>query len=381
MNRRIYLDYCATTPIHSSVQSAMLRVLDADFGNPSSLHWAGKDVRRLVDQARSDVANGIGCRPEEIVFTSGATESDNLALFGTLSLFPSEDAHLITSAIEHHAILHAAHRLEQQGYTVTYLPVDGCGVVNPEDVRQAIRPQTRLISIMSVNNEVGTIQPIAEIGKIAREHGVRFHTDAVQSIGLFDVNVDELNVDMLSLSAHKIYGPKGIGALYVRSGSELSPMIFGGPQEYSLRAGTENVPGIAGLGAAMNLVRGRRAEERARLAGLRRHLVNGLETLGSEVSVNGAEETTAPHVVSVSFTGVDAEMLQIRLNNDGLAVSLGSACNSKSIELSHVLTAMHLPRERIESTLRISTGMHTTLAEIECLLGTLAQALARAVIR
>lgn len=368
MSDRIYLDYCATTPVHSSVLNAMLRVLDADFGNPSSLHWAGKDVRDVMAQSRLDVANGLGCRPEEIVFTSGATEADNLALFGTLRLYPRNEAHLITSAIEHHAILHAARRLEQEGYGVTYLPVDEHGLVDPEDVRKALRPQTKLISIMSINNEIGSIQPLAEIGGLARAHGVRFHTDAVQAVGLFDVNVDELNTDLLSLSAHKIYGPKGIGALYVRSGTELAPMMFGGPQEHSLRAGTENVPGIVGLGAAMNLVREHRAEERVRLMMLRQYLVSRLRALGPGVIVNGGEETSAPHVVSVSFTGVDAEMMQIRLNDDGIAVSLGSACNSKSIEPSHVLTAMHLSQEQIESTLRISLGMPTTKDELDILL-------------
>lgn len=381
MSHRIYLDYCATTPVHSSARNAMLHVLDAGFGNPSSLHWAGKDVRDLVDQSRLDVANGIGCRPAEIVFTSGATEADNLALFGTLRLFPRNEAHLITSAIEHHAILHAAQHLEQDGYTVTYLPVDGRGLVNPEDVRKAIRPQTKLISIMSVNNEVGSIQPVVEIGRLAREHDIRFHTDAVQAVGLFDVNVDELNVDMLSLSAHKIYGPKGIGALYIRSGIELAPMIMGGPQENSLRAGTENVPGIVGLGAAMNLVREQRAEERGRLMGLRQYLVNGLQALGPGVIVNGGEGTSAPHVVSVSFTGMDAEMMQIRLNNDGIAVSLGSACNSKSIEPSHVLTAMHLTQEQIESTLRISLGMPTTKDELDTLLDAVSRIMPRVIIQ
>jgi len=355
----------------------MLSVLDADFGNPSSLHWAGRYVREMMDQSRLDVANGIGCRPEEIVFTSGATEADNLALFGTLRLFPRNEAHLITSAIEHHAILHAAQHLEQDGYAVTYLPVDGRGLVNPEDVRKAIRPQTKLISVMSVNNEVGSIQPVAEIGRLAREHDIRFHTDAVQSVGLFDVHVDELSVDMLSLSAHKIYGPKGIGALYIRSGIELAPMVFGGPQEHSLRAGTENVPGIVGLGAAMNIVREHRAEERVRLMGLRQYLVNGLQALGPGVIVNGAEETSAPHVVSVSFTGMDAEMMQIRLNNDGIAVSLGSACNSKSIEPSHVLTAMHLPQEWIESTLRISMGMPTIKDELDTILDAVSRIMPR----
>ena len=205
------------------------------------------------------------CHPDEITFTSGATEADNLALFGTLHQFPPNKAHLITSSIEHHAILHAAEHLEREGYSVTYLPVDENGLVNPEDVRNAIRPETKLISIMYVNNEVGSIQPIAEIGRIARERKIRFHTDAVQAVGLFDVNVDDLNADLLSLSAHKIYGPKGIGALYVRSGLELNPMLVGGPQENSFRAGTENVPGIVGLGAAMDLVRQHRAEQRTRL--------------------------------------------------------------------------------------------------------------------
>lgn len=381
MNSRIYLDYCATTPIHPNVRDAMMRVLDADFGNPSSLHWAGKDAQQLVDQARMNTAGGIKCNPNEIIFTSGATEANNLALFGILKLFPPEDAHLITSAIEHHAVLHAAQRLEQDGYAVTYLSVDKHGLVNPEDVRKAIRRKTRLISIMHVNNEVGSIQPVAEIGKIAREYSIPFHTDAVQAIGLFEVNVDELNVDLLSLSAHKIYGPKGIGALYVRSGTELAPMIFGGPQERLLRAGTENVPGIVGLGVAMNLVREHRAEERGRLTGLRKYLVDRLQALAPGVIVNGAEETAAHHIVSVSFIGADAEMLQIRLNNESVAVSLGSACNSKSIEPSHVLTAMHLPAEQIESTLRISLGMPTTKEEVDFLLEAIMRALPRVVMQ
>jgi cysteine desulfurase len=381
MSHRIYLDYCATTPIHPDVRNEMLRTLEADFGNPSSLHWAGKAARQLIDQSRLDVANGIGCQPNEVIFTSGATEADNIALFGILKLIPPNEAHLITSATEHHAILHAAQQLEREGYSVTCLPVDRYGLVNLADIRKAIRPETRLISIMSVNNEVGSIQPVAEIGKIAREYNILFHTDAVQAVGLFDVNVDDLQVDLLSLSAHKIYGPKGIGALYIRSGIGLSPMLFGGLQERSLRAGTENVPGIVGLGAAMNLVREHRAEERARLSGLRKYLVDGLQALGPGVIVNGLEGTTAPHVVSVSFTGADAEMLQIRLNDEGVAVSLGSACNSKSIEPSHVLTAMNLPLEQIESTLRISLGMPTTKEEIDFLFEAIARALPRAVMQ
>lgn len=381
MNRRIYLDFCATTPLHPEVRSAMAKALDENFGNPSSMHWAGTDSKQLMRQARVDVAEGIGCRPDEIIFTSGATEADNLALFGTLRLFPPNEAHLITSAIEHHAVLHTAEQLERDGYSVTYLPVDQHGLVDPQDVRRAIRPETRLISIMYVNNEVGSIQPIAEIGRMAREYNVRFHTDAVQAIGSFDVNVDDLNVDLLSLSAHKIYGPKGIGALYVRSGTDLAPMILGGSQEGSLRAGTENVPGIVGLGAAMNLVRQHRADERVRLLGLRKYLIGGLQAVGPTVIVNGPEEDIAPHILSISFIGVDAEMMLIRLNGEGVAVSLGSACNSKSIEPSHVLTAMNLPREQIESTLRISLGMPTTRDELDLLLGTIARVLPHAVVK
>ncbi len=377
MSSRIYLDYCATTPVHPDVREQILRALDEDFGNPSSLHWAGRDSKQLMSQARVDVAEGIGCRPDEITFTSGATEADNLALFGNLRKFQPGKAHLITSSIEHHAILHAAAQLEQEGYPVTYLPVDQHGLVNPQAVRHAIRPETKLISIMSVNNEVGSIQPIAEIGGIAREHNIRFHTDAVQALSLYDVRVNDLNVDLLSLSAHKIYGPKGSGALYIRSGLQLTPMILGGTQENSLRAGTENVPAIVGLGAAMNLVRRHRLDERAHMLELRRNLVNGLRAISAAVLVNGLEEKTAPHILSVSFTGVDAEMMLIRLNAEGIAVSLGSACTSTSIEPSHVLTAMGVPRGQIESTLRISLGMPTTQEQINMLLNAIARILPR----
>ena len=381
MSPRIYLDYCATTPVHASVREKMLQALEVDFGNPSSMHWAGTDSVQLMTRARADVAEGIGCRPDEVIFTSGATEADNLALFGTMHLFTPDKAHLITSAIEHHAILHAAEKLEREGYSVTYLPVDEYGLVNPEDVQRAVRPETKLISIMYVNNEVGSVQPIAEIGTIARERGIRFHTDAVQAMGSFDVNLDDLHVDLLSLSAHKIYGPKGVGALYVRPGLELIPMLVGGSQENSFRAGTENVPGIVGLGAAMALVRQYRASERARLANLRKYLIDGLKSAGLSVIVHGLEGRTAAHILSISFTGADAEMLLIRLNGEGIAVSLGSACNSRSIEPSHVLTAMQLPQEQIESTLRISLGMPVTKDELDTFLGAVARVLPRVMIQ
>lgn len=381
MDTGIYFDYCATTPVHPDVRDRILRTLDAEFGNPSSLHWAGKDANLALYRARVEVAQGIGSRPDEIIFTSGATEADNLAILGTLHQFPPQEAHLITSTIEHHAVLHAVRQLEREGYSVTYLPVDQNGLVNLDDVRRSIRPETKLLSVMYVNNETGSIQPIAEIGRIAREHGVLFHTDAVQAVGLFNVDVNDFNVDMLSLSAHKIYGPKGIGALYIRSGVKITPLILGGPQEQSLRAGTENLPGISGLGAAMTLVRQRRKEEHARLLELKNYLIDGMQNLGLGMIVNGSPEWTAPHVVSVSFMGADAEMLLIRLNADGIAVSLGSACNSKSVEPSHVLTAMRLTQEQIEATLRISLGMPTTRQEIDLLLEALAREIPRVAVQ
>lgn len=365
MNPQIYLDYCATTPVHPDVRAAMLTALGDDFGNPSSMHWAGRRAGELVSQARADVATCVGASPQEIYFTSGATEADNLALLGVMRRYGPGKAHLITTAVEHHAILHAAAQLEKEGYAVTVLPVDRQGRVDPQAVRNAIRPETVLISVMLVNNETGAIQPVAEIGTVAQEKGILMHTDAVQGMGLLDVNVDTLKVDLLSLSAHKIYGPKGIGALYVRRAVALKPLTFGGPQEQSLRPGTENVPGIVGLGAAIRLTRQHKPEERKRLGDLRAKLINGLIERVPETIVNGQTHQSAPHVASVSFPGTDGEMMLIRLNAEGIGVSLGSACNSKSIEPSHVLTAMGLSREQIEGSLRVSMGYPTTESDID----------------
>jgi cysteine desulfurase len=365
VNSKVYLDYCATTPVHPDVRAAMLSTLAEDFGNPSSMHWAGRRALEFITQARVEVAAGIGSRPEEIYFTSGATEADNLALLGILHQYQPGDAHLITSAVEHHAILHAAAQLKREGYGVTILPVDSEGRVNPQSVRQAIRRETVLISVMLVNNETGAIQPVEEIGAISAEHGILMHTDAVQGIGHLDVNVDHLNVHLLSLSAHKIYGPKGIGALYVREGVRMIPMAYGGFQEKALRPGTENVPGIVGLGAAFRFAQNHMAGERKRQAQLRDYLIMGLKARIPRVVINGPSEKVAPHVISVSFLGSDGEMMLIRLNNEGFAVSMGSACTSKSIEPSHVLTAMGLPREQIEGTLRISLGYPTTESELD----------------
>jgi len=363
MDRSIYLDYCATTPVHPEVKSAIMTTLERSFGNPSSMHWAGREAAKLLDDARIEVATEIGSAQSEIVFTSGATESDNLALLGIMRQYQPGKAHLITSAIEHHAILHTAQQLEQEGYDVTYVPVDNQGLVDPAVLQKAIRPETRMISIMLVNNEVGSIQPLAEIGKVARENEIYFHTDAVQGIGYLNIDVNALNVDLLSLSAHKFYGPKGIGALYVRDGVRITPLTYGGSQEMGLKPGTENLPGIVGLGAAIRLVRQHKDQERIRLAHMRESIISKLREKIPGLIVNGPV-SISPHVLSVSFPGADAEMMLIRLNGAKIAVSLGSACTSKDIEPSHVLTSMGLPYEQIESTLRISFGYPTTEDEL-----------------
>jgi len=365
MSHNIYLDYCATTPVHPSVRDAMRAALDETFGNPSSMHSAGRRAVELVDQARAEAAVSIGCNAEEIYFTSGATEADNLALLGVMRQRSSGQAHLITTATEHHAILHSAAQLEREGYAVTVLPVDGKGLVDPLAVREAIRADTVLISVMLVNNETGTIQPVAEIGALAHERGILMHTDAVQGLGLLDVSVRTLNVDLLSLSGHKIYGPKGIGALYVREGVSVKPLAFGGPQERSLRPGTENVPGIVGLAAALRFTGDHKPSERSRLRALREYLIGGLKARIPGVLINGPAEQVAPHVISFSVPGVDGEMMLLRLSSEGIAVSLGSACNSKSIEPSHVLTAMGLPPEQIGRSLRVSLGYPTTQSELD----------------
>jgi cysteine desulfurase len=372
----IYFDYCATTPVHPEVREAMLAALDNGFGNPSSMHWAGREALGLIDRARVQVAESIHCRADEIVFTSGATEADNLALLGVMrSRQPG--AHLITSAIEHHAILHAAQQLEQEGYAVTYLPVDAQGLVDPAEVGRAIRPETALISIMLVNNEMGAIQPIAKIASLAKQAGILMHSDAVQGMGLLQIEVDALQVDLLSLSAHKIYGPKGIGALYVRKGTRLSPLLYGGPQELGFRPGTENVPGIVGMGAACQVVSQYKPEEYPRISAFRSQLINGLQKRIPGIKVNGPAGPVSPHVLSVVFPGADSEAMLVRLNAVGFALSLGSACNSKSIQPSHVLMAIGLPTEEAEATLRISLGLPTTPAEIDCLVEVLPEIYSR----
>ena len=343
----------------------MLPALHEAFGNPSSMHRVGMAARQVVDQARDIVAEGIGAARGEIVFTSGATEATNLALIGASGVLPSTKNHIITSSIEHHATLHTIEALASRGFQTTILPVDEKGIVSPESVEAAIRPETGLLSIMMVNNEVGSLQDIAAIGEIAREHGVLFHTDAVQAVNCFSIDVDKLNVDLLSLSGHKIYGPKGIGALYVHEGTQLEPIMFGGAQEGKLRPGTENVPGIVGLGAAMGLRNDAYDLRYKHLSKLRLILVRVISDLGIEAIINGPKgRQIAPHVLSVSFANTNGELLLFHLNQRGVAVSMGSACTSQSIEPSHVLLAMGLTEEQIEGTLRISIGEFTTQEDI-----------------
>ncbi|MDX9864261.1 MAG: cysteine desulfurase family protein [Anaerolineaceae bacterium] len=367
----VYLDYCATTPISPEVRTAMLPALEDEFGNPSSLHSFGRAAKAAVENARSQVAQRIGANAQEIVFTSGATEADNYVLLGIGAVYEQEKGHLITSSIEHHAVLHTAQWLEKNGWQVTYLPVNTDGVIDPQDAASAIQDNTRLISLMMVNNETGTIQPIKEVGAIARRHGILFLTDAVQALGLLPVSVNHLGVDFLSLSAHKIYGPKGSGALYIREGTIIPPMFSGGPQEGTRRAGTENVPGIIGLGAAAAVTGVKVGNEFKRLSGLKSCLLNGLLGQVPDVQVNGPVEQTSPHVVSLTFPGSDGEMMLFLLNKYGLAVSMGSACNASDTLPSHVLLAMGLTPALADATIRVSFGYPTQPADIDRLLDVL----------
>jgi cysteine desulfurase len=376
MMESIYLDYCATTPLHPDVVKAMKGPLERTFGNPSSLHQEGRKATKLLSSARSQVAAGLGASEKEIIFTSGATEANNLALRGVLLAQPPARRHLITSTIEHHAVLHTAGRLEGEGCSLTMLEVDQDGLVDPEHLHQALRPETALVSIMMVNNEMGAIQPIATLAALTKEHDAYFHTDAVQALGTLPVDVDELGIDLLSLSGHKIYGPKGVGALYIREGTSLDPMIFGGPQEHQLRAGTENLPGIVGLGAAIAVVNQHKESEHQRLNSLRSKFVSQLKQLVPEAIVHGGDAQQAPHILSIAFPGIDAEMLLFHLDQAGIFASMGSACNAEAIEPSHVLLALGLPDEIIAATLRFSMGLWTHEEQLDQVLKVLPELVA-----
>ena len=362
---RIYLDNAATTAVSPEVLEAMLPYFTQCFGNPSSIHSTGRDARRVVDAARKQVAAAIGAQPQEIYFTAGGSESDNWAIKGTAFARKSRGNHIITSAIEHHAVLHTCAWLEKQGFEVTYLPVDEFGRVRVEDVEKAITDKTILITIMAANNEIGTIQPIAEIGRLAHEKGILFHTDAVQAIGAMPIDVNAMNIDLLSMSGHKFHGPKGIGALYIRKGVKIDQYLHGGAQERGQRAGTENLAGIVGMGKAIEIATQHLEENAARLTVLRDKLIDGILAEIPDVRLNGHRTQRLPNNVNVSVRYVEGEALLLRLDLAGIAGSSGSACTSGSLDPSHVLLAIGLPHEIAHGSLRLSLGTDTTEAEID----------------
>jgi cysteine desulfurase len=365
---RIYLDYAATTPVHPDVVQAMSPYFTDIYGNPSSLHCCGQEAKQAVEGSRSLVAALINAYSDEIIFTSGGTESDNTAITGIAYASKSRGNHIITSSIEHHAVLETCHFLGKSGFAVTYLPVDKYGMVSPDDVKKAITDKTILISIMMANNEVGTIEPISEIGVIAKDGGICFHTDAVQAVGHIPVNVEKLGVDLLSISAHKLYGPKGIGALYIRRGTKIQTYLHGGSQERLLRAGTENVPGIVGFGKAAAIAHKELHAESDRLTVLRDKLIDGLKERVDNLNLNGHPVKRLPGNVNISVAFVEGESMLLSLDLAGICVSTGSACSSSSLEPSHVLMAMGLSAEQAHGSLRFSMGKWTTEDEIEMVL-------------
>jgi len=363
---RIYLDHNATTPVDPAVLEAMIPYFSSDFGNASSIHTFGQRARAAVETAREQVAALINARPQEIVFTSGGTESDNHAIFGVTA--SSGSAHIITSSIEHEAVLNSCQALEKLGVAVTYLGVSSVGLLDLDDLRKAIRPETILITVMHANNELGTIQPLAEIGRIAAEHDIYFHTDAVQAVGKISADVGALQLDLLSLSGHKLYAPKGIGAIYIKGGTRLRQLLFGGHHQRGFRPGTENVAGIVGLGKAAELARTSLAEDTAHVAALRDRLEQGLLARVPDTRANAAGAPRTPNTSNITFSGIEGEALIIALDLKGLACSTGAACSSGAVEPSHVLTAIGLPGSQARASIRFSLGRNTTAAEIDAAL-------------
>lgn len=363
----VYMDHAATTYAAPEVVEAMLPYFSEKFGNPSSVYGIGQENKAAVDEARAKVAAAINAEPNEIYFTAGGTESDNWVLKGVAFANIRKGKHIITTAVEHHAILHAAEWLQSQGFEVTYLPVDQYGMVSPADVEKAIRPDTILISVMYANNEVGTIQPIAEIGAIARAHGIYFHTDAVQAVGHVPIDVKAEHIDMLSLSGHKFYGPKGIGVLYIRRGVRIQNLLHGGAQESRHRAGTENVAGIVGLGAAIERAVAAMPEESARLTAMRDHMIRELLKIPAS-HLNGHPTQRLPNNVNITFEYIEGEGILLLLNMFGICASTGSACNSASLEPSHVLTAMGVPHEIAHGSVRLTLGERNTEEDVSYVL-------------
>jgi cysteine desulfurase len=373
----IYLDHAATTPTDRRVVAAMLPYFDEVFGNPSSLHAFGQEAGAAVEAARAKVASFLGARPAEIVFTSGGTESDNFAIKGVAYANRKRGNHIITSAIEHHAVLSTCRFLETEGFRVTYLPVDGVGLVDPDSVARAITDETILVSIMHANNEIGTIEPAAEIGRLAHERGAYFHTDAVQTFGHLPFGAGELNADLLSASAHKLYGPKGVGLLYIREGTRILPFMNGGGQESGRRASTLNVPGIVGFGKAVDLAGQSLAGEAARETALRDRLIAGLFQRLDGIRLNGHPSRRLANNINLSIDRVDGEGMILSLDMLGIACSTGSACASSSLEPSHVLMAIARPQEPPHGSLRISLGRQTTEGDIDAVLEALPQVVRR----
>lgn len=363
--RQVYLDYSATTPVKDEVLSAMLPYFTKQFGNPSSLYTIGLESKEAVENARGSVAALIGASPQEIYFTGCGSEADNWAVFGTADKLKEKGNHIITTKIEHHAMLHSCQFLEKHGFEVTYLDVEPDGTVKPETLEAAITDKTILISIMMVNNEVGTIEPIAELAAVAKKHGILFHTDAVQALANVEIDVKTLGVDMMSLSAHKIYGPKGIGALYIRKGLRISNYLHGGAQESGRRAGTENLPGIVGFGKAAELAKAQLSEHIAHCRSVRDYLVERITGEIPDTFVNGSMEHRHPGNANITFKFIEGESILLMLDYKGIAVSTGSACSSKSLEPSHVLTAMGVPVEMVHGTVRFTVGDFTTKEDID----------------
>jgi cysteine desulfurase len=380
MPRRVYLDNNATTPVLPEVLEAMQPYFGEHFGNASSIHHHGQETRAAVERARESVAALLGARASEIVFTGGGTEADNLAVFGVAGFGAVQDDHVITSTVEHHAVLNACKHIAREPVTsaceVTYVPVDGRGLVDPADVKRAIRPNTKLITIMFANNETGVLQPVAEIGKIAAEADIYFHTDAVQAAGKIPIDVNKIGCDLLTISGHKIHGPQGVGALYVRKGTRLEPMLYGGSHERSRRAGTENVPGIVGLGKAAESARVGVERGDEKIAAARDHLEKELLKIEA-AGLNGEGAPRVPNTTNIYFDGIDGEALVIAVDLKGLAVSTGAACSSGAIEPSHVLTAMGLRTDRAKASIRFSLGKQNTAEDIEFALAIVPETVSR----
>jgi cysteine desulfurase len=369
--KQAYLDNAATTPVDPRVKAAMLPYLEEFYGNPSSVHSAGQAVRAAVEEARGLVASLIGARADEVFFTSGGTEADNWAIKGTALAKVDKGNHIITTAVEHHAVIESCHYLSKRGFDITLVPVDNYGLVDADEVKKVITNKTILISVMHANNEIGTIQPVSEIGKIARERGVLFHVDAVQTAGHLPVNVNDLNADMLSLSGHKLYGPKGIGALYIRKGVRIESLLSGGSQERGKRPGTENVPGIVGFGEAAAIAKNEMAAESERLTALRDRLTTELLSCIPDSHLNGHPTLRLPNNVNISFDYVEGESLVLNLDFESICASTGSACSSSSLEPSHVLLACGKLAEEAHGSLRFSLGKFTTTGDIDRVIETL----------